>query len=73
MITSTRYRRPTVYQLRLFAGLVLGVYVTFHLITHSLGLISLGVQEAARPWFMAFWHALSPVTSLYEAANHVEP
>ena len=37
------------------AGLVLFAYVLGHLINHSLGVISLDLMEAARPYFMAFW------------------
>jgi len=49
--------RPTVVQVRLVAGLILGAYVTLHLSNHALGLISVRAQEAARPWVMAFWHS----------------
>jgi adenylate cyclase len=49
--------RPTLLQLRLWAGLILGAYVTMHLSNHALGLISVDAQEKARPWVMWFWHS----------------
>src|SRR4051812_7558674 len=36
-----------------------------HLANHSLGLISLSAQEAARPWIMAFWHSWLGQLALY--------
>src|SRR4051794_27068788 len=50
---------PTLSQVRLCAGLTVGLYVTMHLSNHALGLVSVRAQEAARPYFMWFWH--SPV------------
>jgi adenylate cyclase len=50
-------QRPTILQLRLWAGLILGSYVTLHLSNHALGLISVHAQETARPWIMWFWHS----------------
>ena len=49
--------RPTILQLRLWAGLILGTYVTMHLSNHALGLISVHAQERARPWVMLVWHS----------------
>ena len=39
-------------------GLVLFVYVAFHLVNVSLGLYSIGLMEAARPWFQGFWTSI---------------
>ena len=61
----TPRRLPTLIQLRLVTGLVIGVYVTLHLANHALGLISVDAQESARPWFMAFWHSLPGQLLLY--------
>src|SRR4051794_24239894 len=57
--------RPTIYQVRLCAGLLLGLYVTMHLGNHALGLISVTAQEAARPWVMALWHSWVGQVLLY--------
>ncbi len=45
-------------RLRIATGLVLFVYVAFHLINVSLGLYSIGLMESARPYFQAFWTSL---------------
>jgi adenylate cyclase len=50
-------RRPILSQVRSFTGVIIGTYVTLHLLNHALGLISLDAQETARPYFMAFWHS----------------
>ena len=49
-------------RVRLIAGLVLFVYVTTHLLNHSLGLISLDAMEAGRGVFLAAWR--NPVGQL---------
>ena len=56
MVFARFSRTPTLIQLRLITGIVIGIYVTMHLVNHSLGLISLRAQEGARPYFMWFWH-----------------
>ena len=58
-------RRPTLSDLRSATGLVIGLYVTMHLANHSLGLISVRAQEAARPWVMALWHSPPGQVLLY--------
>lgn len=40
---------------RIVTGLVLFIYLTTHLLNHSLGLISLDTMEAGRAWFLALW------------------
>lgn len=52
-------------RLRIICGLIVGVYVTFHLLNHALGLISLATQEAVRPWVMALWHSPPGQVLLY--------
>src|SRR5262245_1992027 len=58
-------RRITLARVRTFSGVVIGTYVTLHLLNHTLGLISLGAQESARPYFMAFWHSPPGQVLLY--------
>lgn len=41
--------------LRQFTGLVLFAYLTTHFTNHSLGLVSIELQENAKDWFMAVW------------------
>lgn len=57
--------QSTLARLRSGSGLIIGLYVTLHLSNHALGLISVQAQEAARPWFMAFWHSLPGQVLLY--------
>src|ERR1044071_6157849 len=57
--------RPILPQVRSVTGTVIGTYVTLHLLNHTLGLISLGAQETARPYFMAFWHSPPGQVLLY--------
>ncbi len=40
---------------RQVTGLVLFAFVSSHFLNHSLGLISLGVQEAGKLWFIEVW------------------
>jgi adenylate cyclase len=51
-------------RLRIATGLVLFVYVAFHLVNVSLGLYSIGLMEAARPWFQGFWTSIPGVALL---------
>lgn len=61
-----------VRRVRLWAGLVLFVYVTTHLINHMLGLVSLDAMERAREPFLAAWR--SPVgTALLYGALVIHP
>jgi adenylate cyclase len=54
-------------RLRLWSGYVLLVYVTTHLLNHSLGLISLRVVEMGRIWFVFIWQGLPGQIVLYGA------
>jgi adenylate cyclase len=51
-------------RLRITTGLVLFVYVAFHLVNISLGLYSVGLMDAARPYFQGFWTSIPGVTLL---------
>jgi adenylate cyclase len=51
-------------RLRIATGLVLFVYVAFHLVNVSLGLYSIDLMEAARPWFQGFWTSIPGVVLL---------
>jgi adenylate cyclase len=65
-------RRPTLLQVRLITALIVGLYVTMHLLNHSLGLISVNAQEAARPWVMMLWHSWVGQVLLYGSlATHM--
>jgi adenylate cyclase len=55
MAPSRSSKTPTLIQLRLITGIVIGIYVTMHLANHALGLVSARTQESARPYFMWFW------------------
>jgi len=50
--------------LRIATGLVLFVYVAFHLVNVSLGLYSIGLMDAARPYFQGFWTSIPGVALL---------
>ena len=54
--------------LRLASGLVLFTYITLHLICHALGLVSLGVAEAALHATVLLWHSPLGTLLLYGAA-----
>src|SRR5688500_8412232 len=68
MVSARNSKTPTLIQVRLITGLVLGIYVTMHLCNHALRLVSLGAQEEARPIFVWFCHTclgqVSPYGSL---------
>lgn len=51
-------------RLRIATGLVLFVYVAFHLVNVSLGLHSVELMEAARPWFQGFWTSVPGISLL---------
>lgn len=55
-------------RIRLITGLILVAYVTSHFLNHAVGIVSLEVKEAARPWFMAGWRHPSGVAILAGAA-----
>lgn len=61
----TRPAGFTVRDLRLATGLVIAAFVVCHLANHALGLVSIPVMEAARPWIMAVWHSLPGQVLLY--------
>lgn len=54
-------------RLRLWSGYILFTYATLHLLNHALGLISLRVLEAARPWFVYVWQTPPGLVALYGA------
>jgi adenylate cyclase len=61
-----------VRNLRMASGLVLMLYVTSHLVNHSLGLVSLGLLEAGRLWFLAVWRTPLGTLLLYGSlAGHL--
>ncbi|HEY7088470.1 MAG TPA: 2Fe-2S iron-sulfur cluster-binding protein, partial [Tepidisphaeraceae bacterium] len=63
---------PTIVQIRLITGLIVGLYVTMHLLNHALGLVSVNAQEAARPWVMFIWHSWPGQIALYGSlATHM--
>jgi len=53
--------------LRLWSGLVLGLFLLMHFSNIGLGLISTGVMDAAAPWLMAPWRT-PPGTALLSSA-----
>ena len=65
-------RSVTVRHLRLASGQVMWLYICAHFLNHSLGLISLGVAEAALKVAAAAWQSLPGTVLLYGAfATHV--
>ena len=54
-----------IHRVRLVTGLVLFVYVTSHLLNHSLGLVSYQAMEEGRLWFLAAWRNPVGTTMLY--------
>lgn len=50
---------------RLISGLVLFVYVTTHLLNHTLGLVSYQAMEEGRTWFLLGWRNPVGTTLLY--------
>ena len=64
--------RVTRRELRLATGLTLLAYIASHLLTHSLGLVSLQAAERALSWGVALWHSAPGTLLLYGAvALHV--
>ena len=63
-LASSSIRRS----LRLASGLVLFVYITAHLVNHSLGLVSLGTAEAGLEIAVEVWSSWPGTVLLYGAA-----
>ncbi|MFD2252297.1 adenylate cyclase [Pseudochelatococcus lubricantis] len=57
----------TLRKLRIATGLVMFVFMTTHLLNHSLNLISLPVAESGLRWFAAFWGSAAGGVLLYGA------
>ena len=57
----------TARDLRLASGLVLLTYLSMHLLTHTTGLISLSLAEAALRFTMGIWQSLPGTVALYGA------
>ncbi|WP_426415674.1 adenylate/guanylate cyclase domain-containing protein [Aestuariirhabdus sp. LZHN29] len=53
--------------LRLGSALVVALFVTLHLVNHSLGLVSLQAMESLRTILAAFWHSWPLLILLYGA------
>lgn len=64
---ATRPLLPSQRSLRWVSGLVLWCYVALHLSNHALGLVSLGVAEAALRGWAVLWHSLPGTVVLYGA------
>lgn len=54
-------------KLRMSSGLVLLVYVTVHLINHSMGVVSLRAMEAMLEWVHPLWTSLPGTVAIYGA------
>jgi len=59
---------PSRRALRMGSGLVLFAYITVHLSSHALGLVSVAVAERALGLAVAVWHSLPGTVLLYGAA-----
>lgn len=57
--------RPSARDIRLYTGLALAVFITSHLINHSLGLISIEAMEAYRKVHSAIWQSPPGILVLY--------
>ena len=51
--------------LRLWSGVVLFIYLVTHLANSALGLISIGVMESGRGWFLILWRSIPGTFLLY--------
>jgi adenylate cyclase len=60
--------RPTQRDIRLASGLVLFAYVTAHLVTHALGLISIDAAERGLALAVSVWQSVPGTVLLYGAA-----
>ncbi|MBL8571498.1 MAG: hypothetical protein JNK84_20675 [Phreatobacter sp.] len=60
----------TVRRLRLGSGLVLFAYISFHLLNHALGAVSLERAEQVLGWSIALWHS-RPGSALLNGATGV--
>ncbi len=54
-------------ELRLVSGLILGCFLTTHLLNHALGLVSLPAMESGRGWFNVLWRSMAGTILLYGA------
>ena len=54
-------------RLRIASGLVLGTFVTLHLLNHSLGIVSIEAMDAMRRPLSALWRSLPGTVLLYGA------
>ena len=54
-------------RIRLWSAYVLLLYVTMHLLNHAFGLVSLGVLEQSRKWFVFIWQNPIGQVALYGA------
>ncbi|MBE7635805.1 2Fe-2S iron-sulfur cluster binding domain-containing protein [Sneathiella sp. P13V-1] len=59
---NTRLKWLRAERLRLYSGIVLMLFLTTHLLNHTLGLVSLEALEAGRDVFLAIWR--NPLGSL---------
>jgi adenylate cyclase len=65
--SGVRWFRPGT--LRLYSGVVLMVFLSSHLINHTLGLISLNAMEAGREVFISLWRSLPGTIILLSAIS----
>ena len=63
----SRFRAPTVRQVRLACGLVLFTYVTLHFLNHALGLISVATMEGGLTLQKLIWQSIPGALVLYAA------
>ena len=54
-------------RIRLWSAYALLLYVTMHLLNHAFGLVSLGVLEQSRKWFVFIWQNPIGQVALYGA------
>jgi adenylate cyclase len=61
------WRLPREREWRLWAGVVLFVFVTTHLLNHALGIFGVGVMEAVQEWRIWIWQSNIGTGLLYGA------
>ena len=54
--------------IRLWAGIILFVFVTTHLINHAVGIFGVDAMEAVQGWRVAIWRSMPGTILLYGAA-----